>query len=132
MATPISVGDIIAISTLLFKTYNRCKDASRELRELSNLLNSAYLNLESVRHAVEPVFSSLPYTHQVNLANSLFGIRAIATDISNDLGMYDFYRGSGMSMTKLKFAILQNPRDAESRLTARLTSLNTCMSAIHL
>ena len=132
MASPLSVGDIIAVGTLLFNTYNKCRDAPREYRDLARITHSVYLTLESVRCAVEPVFEALPSIHKLGLADAVFGIRAIATDISKDLGMHAKVGTAPGAMSTLRFVVLQNPREAESRLTSRLTNLNVCLSTIIL
>ena len=122
--SPFSVGDIIALSTLLFQIYQKCREASREFNNLANLLKSVHLSLQSVRCAVEPIFEALPATHKASLADAIFGLRKITTDISVDLDSHK------SKLSRIKFNLLHNPRDAELRLTTRLSNLSTCMSAI--
>ncbi|KAF2239852.1 hypothetical protein EV356DRAFT_511167 [Viridothelium virens] len=124
MASPVSVGEIIAVSSLLWNTYQKCKEASREYNDLASLLNGIFLTLSSVRCAIEPIFDTLPTMHKATLGDTLHGLRSIAIDISLDLS------NNQSKLSKMKFRLLHNPREAESRLTARLSNLNTCMSAI--
>ncbi|KAL9088890.1 MAG: hypothetical protein Q9165_005947 [Trypethelium subeluteriae] len=124
MGSPVSVGDIIAVSSLLFNTYQKCKEASREYNDLASLLNGIYLTLSSVRCAVEPIFDTLPTMYKATLGDTLHGLRSIAIDISLDLN------NNQSKLSKIKLRLLHNPREAESRLTVRLSNLNTCMSAI--
>lgn len=115
---PVSFGDIVALGTLLFRTYNKCKKVSSEYQDLANIIESAQLCVESTRYSVENIYQSLPAIHKASLGKAVAGVRDVAVAISDDLNLYSAIRpGAKFQISKLKFAILQNPREAESRLT---------------
>ena len=77
------------------------------------------------------LYPSLPAIHKASLSKAVAEVRDVAVAISDDLNVYLAIRPGGkLQLSKFKFGILQNPREAESRLTARLSILNTCMAAI--
>ena len=131
MASPIAVGDIISLGSLLFKTHEKCKRASSEYQQLARVVECTQLCFESARASIEKVYPTLPEIHKRSLGQAIVGLREVAVAISDDLDQFSAIRpGGGPQLSKLKFAILQNPREAESRLTTRLSLLNLCMSVI--
>ena len=131
MVSPVAIGDIIALGTLLFKTYEKCKRASSEYQQLANVVECTRLCVESVRASIEKVYPTLPDIHKRSLGQAIFGLRDVAVTISDDLNRFSaICPGGGSQLSKLRFVILQNPREAESQLTTRLSILNICMSVI--
>lgn len=131
MASPVAIGDIIALGTLLFKTYEKCKKASSEYQQLANMVECTQLCVESARASIEPIYLTLPDVHKRSIGKAVIGLREVAVNISDDLSKFSsIVPGTGAQYSKLKFAILQNPREAESQLSMRLSMLNVCMSAV--
>lgn len=131
MAFPVAIGDIIALGTLLFKIHEKCTRASSEFQQLANILKSTELCVESARASIENVYPTLPDVHKRSLGHAIVDLRDVVVVILDDLNQFSAIRpGNGLQLSKFKFAILQNSREAESRLTTRLSILNVCMSLI--
>ena len=89
---PVSFGDIVALSTLLFQTYNKCKKASSEYQDLASIIESTQLCVESTRCSVESIYQTLPAIHKASLGKAVAGVRDIAVAISDDLNVYSVIR----------------------------------------
>ncbi len=126
-----SVGDLISIGTLLYQTYAKCKDASAEFQSLASVLQTARLLVESVRNAVEDVYTDLPHIHQRSLANVMAGLKETLLILSKQLDKYPSLRpGQGLQMSKLKFSIFENVQETRSRLNLDISMLNVWLSTV--
>ena len=131
MASPLTLGDFVNIANLLYSAYTKCKGASAKYKDLAQLLLSTQLCVESARLSVTSIFDSLPSVHKQSLSTALVGLRDVATQIQDSLAGYKkIVPGGGPQLSKLKFGLFEDPREAEARLTPRLSLLNTCMAAI--
>jgi hypothetical protein len=64
----------------------------------------------------------------------LWGLHGVARDLDAELAQYAIMgkpkAGVRGAMMTVKFVLLENPRDAEAKLSTRVSMLNTCISAI--
>ena len=126
-----SIGDLIAIGTLLYQTYAKCKDASGEFQSLVGVLQTAQLLVESVRNAIEDVYGDLPHIHQRSLANVMAGLKVTLLGLSKQLDKYPNLRpGQGPQMSKLKFGMFENAQEARSKLNLDISMLNVWLSTV--
>lgn len=127
----LSIGDLIAIGTLLYQTYTKCRGASGEYQSLAGELHTTRLILDSVRNAIEDVYSDLPQIHQRSLANVVAGLRATLLGLSRQLDKYPNLRpGQGMQISKLKFSLFENAQEARSKLNLHISMLNVWLSTV--
>ena len=126
-----SIGDFIGIGTLLYQTYAKCKSASGEFQSLAGELHTARLLVDSVRNAVEDVYSDLPHIHQMSLANVMAGLKATLLGLSSQLDRYPNLRpGQGLQMSKLKFSMFENAQETRSKLNLHISMLNVWLSTL--
>ena len=126
-----SIGDFIVIGTLLYQTHAKCKTASKDFQSLADQLHTARLLVDSVRNAVEDVYSYLPQIHQRSLADVMAGMKATLLDLSTQINKYTNLRpGQGLQISKLKFSIFENPKEARSKLNLHISMLNVWLSAV--
>ncbi|CAD6566090.1 MAG: hypothetical protein ASARMPREDX12_007541 [Alectoria sarmentosa] len=126
-----SIGDFIGIGTLLYQTYAKCKSASGEFQSLAGELHTARLLVDSVRNAVEDVYSDLPHIHQMSLANVMAGLKATLLGLSRQLDRYPNLRpGQGLQMSKLKFSMFENAQETRSKLNLHISMLNVWLSTL--
>lgn len=131
MALPFSIGDFLAVSSLIITTVEKCKSASKEFADLQAILHATYSAVESARYSVADVYDRLPTVHKWSIANAIGGIRDIVNDIAQELSHYSRLKpGRGLQLSKLQFALFSEPRTIESKLTMWLSALNTAMAAI--
>lgn len=130
----ISIGDFIAISTLLKKLCTDCKAASDDFHDLSQFVESSRYAVDSARYSLENVFDDLPSVHKQSISSALWGLHGVARDLDAELAQYAIMgkpkAGVRGAMMTVKFVLLENPRDAEAKLSTRVSMLNTCISAI--
>lgn len=130
----ISIGDFIAISTLLKKLCTDCKNASDEFNDLSQFVESSRYAVDSARYSVENVFDDLPWVHKQSISSALWGLHGVARDLEAELAQYAVLGKSNIGVRgatmRIKFALLENPREAEAKLSTRISMLNTCISAV--
>jgi len=130
MSFGFSIGDFIAVGTLLTTTIQKCKSASSEFEELSQILQTTWYCIEGARRTLDDVYQSLPAIHQASVASAMTGLKNLVTNIELELDQYAELTPSGMQLVKIQFALLAEPRVAESKLTLHLSMLNVCLSII--
>jgi hypothetical protein len=130
MSFGFSVGDFIAVGTLLATTVRKCQAASKEFQELSHILQTTSACAESARSTLESIFDQLPTIHQNAVACALIGLRNLIMDLNSELDRYAAVTPGEFQLIKLQFALLADSRATESKLTLYLTMLNTCMAMI--
>lgn len=130
MSFPFSFGDFIALGQLLTTTVRKCQAASKGFQELSRILPTIWLCVESARSTLEGTFNQLPAMHQNAVASALIGLRNLGRDLNSELDRYAAITPGEFQLVKLRFALLADPRSTESKLTLHLSMLNTCMAII--
>ena len=80
----VSLGNIVALGTLLFRIDSMYKKASSEYQDLMSIIESTQLCVESTRYSIESIYHSLPAIHRVSLGQAVAGVRDVAVAISND------------------------------------------------
>ncbi|KAN0103248.1 hypothetical protein V8E51_011561 [Hyaloscypha variabilis] len=130
MSFGFSIGDFIAVGTLLATTIRKCKTASTEFEELSQILQTTWYCLEGARNTLDDVYEALPAIHRASLASAMTGLKNVVTNIDLELDRYADLAPNGMQLVKLRFALLADPRVAESKLTLHLSIFNMAISII--
>ena len=130
MSFGFSIGDLIAVGTLLTTTIQKCKTASSEFEELSQILQTTWHCIESARNTLDDVYQVLPAIHQASVVSAITGLKNVVTNIDLELDRYVGLTPTGMQLLKLQFALLTDPRVAESKIILHLSMLNTCISII--
>lgn len=130
MSFGFSIGDFISVGTLLTTTIQKCKTASSEFEELSQILQTTWYCVDGARNTLDNVYQVLPAIHQASVASAMAGLKNVVTNIGLELDKYANLTPNGMQLVKLRFALLTDPRVAESKLTLHLSMLNMCISII--
>lgn len=130
----ISIGDFIAISTLLKKLCTDFKATSDDFNDLNQFVEFSRYAVDSAHYSLENVFDDSPPVHKQSVSSALWGLHGVARDLDMELGQYAITgkpkAGVRGVMMTVKFVLLENPRDAEAKLSTRVSMLNTCISAI--
>lgn len=130
MSLGFGFGDIVAIGKLLTTTVRKCQAASKDFQELSHILQTVSLCVESARATLESIYNQLPAVHQTAVASAFTGLRNLSRELNSELDRYATITPGQFQLVKLQFALLSDPRSTESKLTLYLSMLNTSMAII--
>ena len=84
MSFGFSVGDFLAIGALLATTIRKCRSASSEFEELSQILQTISCCVESARNTLDGIYEGLPIVHQRSVASAMIGLKNLATSLDQE------------------------------------------------